>query len=612
MSRFKVFFIGLVLIIFNGFIPLSVASAADLQTTDYSLSETNSDKNDYIPVKAIPINSNYQPSIQPISVPKTNLALSPALYSSGSAYITYHSWGRTQLGLTNDGQEKVALYDLFSSTFQNASSIVGKQYPDDPEYYIMYAISLGSMTLTVDDAIAAYSIFKDDHPEYYWLYNGILYDGDNYAKTLYIVTTSDYDTPTERASCDTIISNKVAEYHKAISNQTSDYEIAKAIHDKMITDIDYLYDSKGYPSEELYAHNIEGILDGKGGVCEGYAKTYQYLLNSFGVPNIYVTGLAGSGIDYEGHAWNLVMSDNEYFYDVDVTWDDESTSPLYDYFMKGSVVFEADHIPDRPEGIGFDYLYPLPYVPTQDYSLNSSKGVSISSMTCTLSETAMTYDGTQKKPTVTINGLTEGTDFNVYYSNNVNAGTATVIVSGIGTYTGTLTNTFTINKADLTGIASAKMTLSATSFTYNKKAITPSVSIPGLIKDTDYTTSYSNNVNIGTASVTVTGIGNYTGTFSKTFTIYFGTPSIKAIAGTKKATITWSKVAGASGYEVYISTTATGKYTMIKTVSSSITGVTKKNLIKRKTYYYKVRAYVMINGRKVYSSYSNIKYTRIK
>ncbi|MDE6590835.1 MAG: hypothetical protein K2K53_10935, partial [Oscillospiraceae bacterium] len=65
----------------------------------------------------------------------------------------------------------------------------------------------------------------------------------------------------------------------------------------------------------------------------------------------------------------------------------------------------------------------------------------------TLSETEFTYDKTEHKPTVTAEGLTGNTDYTVSYSDNVNAGEATVTVTGKGNYTGTVEKKFTINKA---------------------------------------------------------------------------------------------------------------------------------------------------------------------
>ena len=57
------------------------------------------------------------------------------------------------------------------------------------------------------------------------------------------------------------------------------------------------------------------------------------------------------------------------------------------------------------------------------------------------------YDGTAKTKTVTSN-LAEGTDYTVSYSNNLNAGTATLTITGMGLYSGTLSYSFTIERAD--------------------------------------------------------------------------------------------------------------------------------------------------------------------
>ena len=85
------------------------------------------------------------------------------------------------------------------------------------------------------------------------------------------------------------------------------------------------------------------------------------------------------------------------------------------------------------------------------------------------------------------------------------------------------------------------------------------------------------------------------------------TPSIKLKSGKKKVTVTWKKVTGASGYEIRMATKKNGKFNIIKKTSSKTLSYTKKNLANNKKYYYKVRAYKKVNGRKVYSSWSKVK-----
>lgn len=153
----------------------------------------------------------------------------------------------------------------------------------------------------------------------------------------------------------------------------------------------------------------------------------------------------------------------------------------------------------------------------------------MSNSTVTLSQTSYSYDGTAKKPAVTVkigsNTLVEGTDYTVSYSNNTNAGTASVVVTGKNNLTGSVTKNFTITSAPTTttNISTCTATLSSSSYTYDGTAKTPDITVKNgsttLKEDTDYTVSYSNNVNAGTATAKITGKGSYTGTLSKTYTI---------------------------------------------------------------------------------------------
>lgn len=134
------------------------------------------------------------------------------------------------------------------------------------------------------------------------------------------------------------------------------------------------------------------------------------------------------------------------------------------------------------------------------------------------------YTGAAIKPTPTValNGktLTLNSEYNVAYSSNTNAGTATVTVNGIGNYTGSKSVTFKITAKSIAG---ASVSGIADSYNYTGSAIkpTPTVTLSGktLTSGTDYTVSYSNNTNAGTATVAIVGKGNYTGTVTKNFTI---------------------------------------------------------------------------------------------
>ena len=92
------------------------------------------------------------------------------------------------------------------------------------------------------------------------------------------------------------------------------------------------------------------------------------------------------------------------------------------------------------------------------------------------------------------------------------------------------------------------------------------------------------------------------------------TPKITSLTtGSKKANLKWKKVSGATGYEVYMATSKNGKYSKVKTITKSSTvKYSKTKLKKNKKYYFKVRTYKTVNGKKIYSSYSTVKSIKIK
>ena len=161
----------------------------------------------------------------------------------------------------------------------------------------------------------------------------------------------------------------------------------------------------------------------------------------------------------------------------------------------------------------------------------------ISKCTITLDTTSYTYNGTAKKPAVTVkNGtktLVKGTDYTLAYKNNTNAGTATATVTGKGSYAGTLSKTYTIKKR---AISTATIKLSTGCYIYDgtakKPTVTATYNSTALKLSEDFTVSYKDNINVGKATVTITGNKNFSGTATKNFDI-----QKKSI---KKCTITLS------------------------------------------------------------------------
>ncbi len=173
--------------------------------------------------------------------------------------------------------------------------------------------------------------------------------------------------------------------------------------------------------------------------------------------------------------------------------------------------------------------YPVTVTGTGNYTGTVTKSFEIAK--ADISSAEITYDagpygytGKEWKPEVAVSfndaALTADTDYTVSYENNINAGTAKIIITGIGDhFTGSTEKTFTINSAEISGCTFAPIA----DVTYNTKAHTPEVTVAisgrTLEADKDYTVSYASNVNAGTATVTVTGKGNFTGSANTTFTI---------------------------------------------------------------------------------------------
>ena len=181
-----------------------------------------------------------------------------------------------------------------------------------------------------------------------------------------------------------------------------------------------------------------------------------------------------------------------------------------------------------------------------DSQTTASKTFNITALettpTVTLNETSFVYDGTEKKPAVTVTvvlpGATASTelttdDYDVAYSENVNVGvnTAKATVTLKRNYVGQNTATFTITPKS---IANATITLTPESFTYNKELQKPSVSVKDgettLVVDQDYTLTNDGGTNVGEYTVTVKGKGNYDPetSVSKKYYITAGTLEVTA------------------------------------------------------------------------------------
>ena len=235
--------------------------------------------------------------------------------------------------------------------------------------------------------------------------------------------------------------------------------------------------------------------------------------------------------------------------------------------------------------------------------------VSISKASMTLSTSTYAYDGKAKTPSVTVKvggkTLKKDTDYTVSYSNNTKVGTAKVTITGKGNYTGSVSKTYSIKnnfkKATISGISNKS---------YTGKNITQSITVKyngkTLKNSTDYTVSYSNNKNIGTATVKIAGKGSYTGTITKTFKINPAKQEIQKLTAKSKAFfVDWAQKGSATGYEIQYATNS--KFTSAKKVTITNNKTDTKTITKlsgKKKYYVRVRSYTTVKGTKYYGAWS--------
>jgi len=163
-----------------------------------------------------------------------------------------------------------------------------------------------------------------------------------------------------------------------------------------------------------------------------------------------------------------------------------------------------------------DYIYPQ--LREISYSYSPTRGDAADFMISDIDD--VIYTGTEIEPEVKVSYrgvvLTESKDYKVTYKNNTDAGIATVMISGLDRYNGTIMRYFNILPQD---VADLGITISQSTYYYDGFAKMPIVESEKLIEDKDYTISYANNVNVGTAKAYIIGKGNYTGLEVLKFTI---------------------------------------------------------------------------------------------
>lgn len=248
-----------------------------------------------------------------------------------------------------------------------------------------------------------------------------------------------------------------------------------------------------------------------------------------------------------------------------------------------------------------------------------------------------TYTGYEICPKVSLSYgeyvLTEGVDYTTYYQDNVQIGTATVNVVGLGMFSGyiDLKASFNIVPATVENMVCTSTTSNSVKLEWD-----PVYGATGYIVQILKNGKWTNAGTFAGTNATVTGLAvgslnyihiaaytnvngkNYVGAYNKHITVstQLGPVNPKVSKYTNSyITLTWDKQTASNGYEVYRYDSGKKKYVLYKTITSGNTNTCKiTDLSSNKKYTFKVRAYKLVDGKKSYGSYGNSvsQYTSIK
>ena len=224
-----------------------------------------------------------------------------------------------------------------------------------------------------------------------------------------------------------------------------------------------------------------------------------------------------------------------------------------------------------------------------------------------------TYTGNSITPKVTVKigntVLEKDRDYRVLYADNINAGTATVIVIGKGTYTGVAEKTYTIkpmtinsNNTRIKGIIDRE---------YTGRNITHSITVINNNHLVTYDIVYKNNRNVGLAVIYIQGKGNYTGTIVKTFKIVPNKVTISSLTSKvkNKAIVKYRPKNTGTKYIIAYKKQGSNKW---QYVYSTFSYRVLSRLQSKKIYSIRIRAVKEVMNQKYYSAWSAVKTVKIK
>ncbi len=252
----------------------------------------------------------------------------------------------------------------------------------------------GSDSITFEEFQTVLDAYIRDYAHHFW--RGTRYYYSSYPHTVvsyspqYIMTGD----ALEKAKADFEIA--VNGILANVNSSMSDYEKELIIHDKLVTQMEYV-------SGTLNSHDSYGALVNGQAVCEGYAEAFQYLLHRVGIQSFLVLGTGNGG----GHEWNAVRIDGKYYH-VDPTWNDQGDIIYHAYFNMSDDMIKEDHTIDSTD-------YAMPKCDLIDAHYFQVSGITVDPDNCSVSEVAKVFNKSTKEAHVFVDG-----DLNAFFKWSVN------------------------------------------------------------------------------------------------------------------------------------------------------------------------------------------------
>ena len=191
---------------------------------------------------------------------------------------------------------------------------------EDIDRYPTPQIKLDGYSLSEAEVRTAAKALTDDHPEIFWLTGTIGYYGN--VETTIVQLYSSY-SPEEVDHRVNAVRAAANDFYETVPDGLSDYEREKMVHDYLLDHLEYdkNVDTIDFDNNDPDIYTVYGALVNGLTVCEGYARSFQMLLNGLGVDCVGVIGESTGQL----HIWNCVrLGDN--WYNVDATWNDREES----------------------------------------------------------------------------------------------------------------------------------------------------------------------------------------------------------------------------------------------------------------------------------------------